>query len=151
MTERNSRLLNTALDGLAEDRAAHLLHEIERCRGLSDIHQSTLRDIVMKAFPALHAKAALQAAEMVAEETGGDILATERGLRKRQAELKHIQEEELPDVARQIGEALAMGDISENAELDAARERESRLKESAKEIMEELKRVKVVDPSTVDA
>lgn len=150
MTERNSRLLNTALEGLNEERAAHLMHEIERCRGLSDIHQSTLRDIVMKAFPTLQAKAALQAAEM-AEESGGEILATEAGLRKRQGELKHIQEEELPDVAKQIGEALAMGDISENAELDAARERESRLKEAAKEIMDELKRVKVVDPATVDS
>ena len=150
MTERNSRLLNTAIDGLNEERAAHLQHEIERCRGLSDIHQSTLRDIILKAFPTLQAKAALQAAEM-GEESGGEILATARGLRKRQGELKHIQEEELPDVARQIGEALAMGDVSENAELDAARERESRLKEAAKEIMEELKRVKVIDPATVDA
>ncbi|MBZ0137929.1 MAG: GreA/GreB family elongation factor [Planctomycetes bacterium] len=150
MTERNSRLLNTALDGLNEERAAHLMHEIERCRGLSDIHQSTLRDIVMKAFPALQARAALQAAEM-GEEAGGEILATNRGLRKRQGELKRIQEDELPDVAKQIGEALAMGDVSENAELDAARERESRLKEAAKEIMEELKRVRVVDPTEVDA
>jgi transcription elongation factor GreA len=151
MTERNSRLLTTALDGLSEDRAAHLLHEVERCRGLSDIHQSTLRELIMKAFPALQAKAALTAAEMHDEETGGEILATEVGLRKRQGELKHIQEEELPDVAKQIGEALAMGDVSENAELDAARERESRLKEAAKEIMDELKRVKVIDPATVDA
>ena len=150
MTERNSRLLNTALDGLNEERAAHLMHEIERCRGLSDIHQSTLRDIVMKAFPTLQAKAALQAADM-GEEAGGEILATEAGLRKRQGELKHIQEEELPETAKQIGEALAMGDVSENAELDAAREKESRLKEAAKEIMEELKRVKVVDLATVDA
>ncbi|MCB9895783.1 MAG: GreA/GreB family elongation factor [Planctomycetes bacterium] len=151
MTERNSRLLTTAMDGLNEDRAAHLLHEVERCRGLSDIHQSTLRELIMKAFPALQAKAALTAAEMHDEEGSGEILATEAGLRKRQAELKNIQEEELPDVAKQIGEALAMGDVSENAELDAARERESRLKEAAKEIMDELKRVKVIDPATVDA
>lgn len=150
MTERNSRLLTTALEGLSEDRAAHLLHEVERCRGLSDIHQSTLRELIMKAFPALQAKA-LTAAEMHEEEGSGEIMATERGLRKRQGELKHIQEEELPDVAKQIGEALAMGDVSENAELDAARERESRLKEAAKEIMDELKRVKVIDPATVDA
>ncbi len=73
------------------------------------------------------------------------------GLRKRQAELKRIQEEELPDVAKQIGEALAMGDISENVELDAARERVARLKEAAKGIMEELKRVRVLGPEDVDA
>ncbi|MCA8911061.1 MAG: GreA/GreB family elongation factor [Planctomycetes bacterium] len=151
MTERNSRLMTTALEGLNEDRAAHLLHEVERCRGLSDIHQTSLRELILKTFPALQAKAALTAADMHEEEGSGEILATEAGLRKRQGELKHIQEEELPDVAKQIGEALAMGDVSENAELDAARERESRLKEAAKEIMDELKRVKVIDPATVDA
>jgi transcription elongation factor GreA len=148
MTERNSRLLTTALEGLTDERAGHLLHEINRCRGLSDIHSHTLREVVLRAFPTLQAKAGMHAGEAV--EEGGEILATETGLRKRQAELKRIQEEELPDVARQIGEALAMGDVSENAELDAARERESRLKESAKEIMDELKRVRVVAPDEID-
>ncbi|MBX3460874.1 MAG: GreA/GreB family elongation factor [Planctomycetes bacterium] len=150
MTERNSRLLTTALDGLSDDRAAHLLHEVNRCRGLSDIHNSTLREVIFKSFPTLQAKTSLRAAEL-AEQEAGEILATQAGLRKREGELKRIQEEELPDVARQIGEALAMGDISENAELDAARERESRLKEAAKEIMEELKRVRVVTPDEFDA
>jgi len=151
MTERNSRLLATAIEGIGEERAAHLLHEIDRCRGLSDIHNGTLREILLRSFPNLQAKkAAAQAAEIEAEG-GGEIVATTNGLRKRQAELKRIQEEELPDVAKQIGEALAMGDISENAELDAAREREARLKEAAKGIMEELKRVRVLGPEDVDA
>ncbi len=149
MTERNSRLLTTALEGLSEERAGHVLHAINRCRGLSDIHHGTLRDLVLRAYPTLQAKAA-QRTQDTDEEEAAEILATENGLRKRQAELKRIQEEELPDVARQIGEALAMGDVSENAELDAARERESRLKESAKQIMEELKRVRVVAPEEVD-
>ncbi|MCC7509046.1 MAG: GreA/GreB family elongation factor [Planctomycetes bacterium] len=149
MTERNSRLLTTALRGLSDERAGHVLHEVNRCRGLSDIHNSALRDVILKTFPALQAKVAVRAAEM-AEEESGEILATEDGRRKREGDLKRIQEEELPDVARQIGEALAMGDISENAELDAARERESRLKEAAKEIMDELKRVRVVAPEEID-
>lgn len=150
MTERNSRLLSTAIEGIHEERAGHLLHEIDRCRGLSDIHNGTLREILLRSFPNLQAKkAAAQAAEVEAEG-GGEILATTNGLRKRQAELKRIQEEELPDVAKQIGEALAMGDISENAELDAAREREARLKEAAKGIMEELKRVRVLESTDVD-
>lgn len=152
MTERKSRLMTTVLENTTQERAAHLLHEVERCRGLSDAHSGTLRDLIMKAFPELQIKAskALQAADM-ADEEGGEILATEAGLRKRRGELKDIQEEQLPDVAKAIGEALAMGDVSENAELDAAREKESRLKEQAKQIMEELKRVKVIDPAGVDA
>ncbi|MCC6465967.1 MAG: GreA/GreB family elongation factor [Planctomycetes bacterium] len=151
MTERQSRMLATVLEGLSEDRAAHLLHEIERCRGLSDIHSAALRDQVGRVFPSLQSRAALKAAEAIEEEAGREILATANGLRKRQAELKRIQEEDLPEVAKAIGEALAMGDISENAELDAAREKEARLKEQAKEIMDELKRVKVIEPESVDA
>lgn len=151
MTERKSRLMSTVLSETSEERAAHLLHEVERCRGLSDAHSSTLRDMIMKAFPKLQVKAskALQAAEME-EEGAAEILATGAGRRKRQGELKRIQEEELPEVAKQIGEALAMGDISENAELDAAREKEGRLKDQAKQIMEELKRVRVVEPEEVN-
>lgn len=150
MTERNSRLLTTALEGISEDRAAHMLHEIDRCRGLSDVHHGTLREILLRGFPNLQAKKAAAAEAFAEAEGAGEVLATPNGLRKRQAELKRIQEEELPDVAKQIGEALAMGDISENAELDAAREREARLKEAAKDIMEELKRVKVMQPEDVD-
>jgi len=151
MTERQSRLLSTAIEGINEDRAAHLLHEVDRCRGLSDIHNGTLREILLHTFPNLQAKRAASAASELDAETGGEILATQNGLRKRQGELKRIQEEELPDVAKQIGEALAMGDISENAELDAAREREARLKEAAKGIIEELKRVRIFASEDVDA
>ncbi|MDC1141828.1 GreA/GreB family elongation factor [Planctomycetota bacterium] len=150
MTERQSRLLTTVIDGLDEKRASHVLHEINTCRGLSDIHSQTLNDILARAFPTLAAKNRL-ATEDLDDEDQGEILATDNGLRKRRDELKHIQEEDLPEVGKQIGEALAMGDISENAELDAAREKEGRLKEHAREIMEELKRVKVVDPSEIDA
>ena len=149
MTEKQSRLLTTSLEGLNAEKAGHLLHEIERCRGLSDIHSSSLRDVLMRRFPNL--KAAKQVAEEGHDEPGREeILATRNGLRKREDELRRIQDEELPDVAKQIGEALAMGDISENAELDAARERESRLKAHAKEIMDELRRVRVVEPEEYD-
>ncbi|GIK52516.1 MAG: GreA/GreB family elongation factor [Planctomycetaceae bacterium] len=150
MTDRQGRLLQAAIAGRDEDSASHLLHAIKRSRWLSETHLSTLRDVITRAFPAL-----LQREEKLVplgqiEEAEG-ILATANGRRKREDELRRVQEEDLPAVAKQIGEALAMGDISENAELDAAREKESRLKERAKEIMEELKRVKVVSADEVDA
>ncbi|KAA0214888.1 hypothetical protein EDM80_06065 [bacterium] len=150
MTDRQGRLLQTAIAGRDEESASHLLHAIKRSRWLSETHLGTLRDVITRAFPAL-----LQREEKLVplgqiEEAEG-ILATANGRRKREDELRRLQEEDLPAVAKQIGEALAMGDISENAELDAAREKESRLKERAKEIMEELKRVKVVSADEVDS
>ncbi len=150
MTERQSRLLTTVLDGLDEKRASHVLHEINTCRGLSDIHSQTLNDIVARAYPTLAAKAHLDT-EDLDDEDHGEILATDNGRRRRAAELKHVQEVDLPEIGVLIGEALAMGDISENAELDAAREKEGRLKEAARDMMEELKRIRVVDPTEIDA
>ncbi|CAG0928275.1 Transcription elongation factor GreA [Planctomycetaceae bacterium] len=150
LTERQGRLLQASLVNKDEEAASHLLHAIKRSRWLSETHFATLRDVITKQFPAL-----LQREEKLIPlgqiEEAESVMATAGGRRKREEELRRVQEEELPSVAKQIGEALAMGDISENAELDAARERESRLKEKAKEIIEELKRVKVVSPDEIDA
>lgn len=150
LTERQGRLLQSAIAGKDEESASHVLHAIKRSRWLSETHLGTLRDVITKMFPALLQKEEKFIPLGQIEEAEG-ILATAGGRRRREAELQKLQEEELPAVAKQIGEALAMGDISENAELDAAREKESRLKERAKEIIEELKRVKVVNADEIDA
>lgn len=150
LTERQGRLLQAALAGKDDEAAGHVLHAIKRARWLSETHLGTLRDVITKMFPALLQKEEKFVPLGQIEEAEG-ILATAGGRRRREAELQKLQEEELPAVAKQIGEALAMGDISENAELDAAREKESRLKERAKEIIEELKRVKVVNADEIDA
>lgn len=149
LAERQGRLLAEALRDVGEDRAGHLLHAVKRCRALSDTHSAMLNDVITKAYPALMQREDKFAA-LARGEASLDILATQAGRRKREEELRRVQEEELPAVAKQIGEALAMGDISENAELDAAREREGRLKERARDIIDELKRVRVVETDDVD-
>ncbi len=150
LTERQGRLLQAAVAGKDEETAGHLLHAVKRSRWLSETHLGTLRDVITRLFPAL-----LQREEKLVAlgqiEEAEHITATAGGRRRREEELRNLQEVELPAVAKQIGEALAMGDISENAELDAARETESRLKERAKDMIAELKRVKVINPADIDA
>ena len=123
------------------------------------LHAFVLRSAVAHGRFTLHGLAAARAADGVADIiTGADV--TRLGTLPCLGMLDNADGSTpyvppypvLPlDRVRHVGEALAMGDVSENAELDAARERESRLKEAAKEIMDELKRVKVIDPATVDA
>ena len=50
---------------------------------------------------------------------------TAPGLQRLEEELRHLKSTERPSIIRQIAEARAHGDLSENAEYHAARERQS--------------------------
>ncbi len=50
---------------------------------------------------------------------------TKEGLQKLKDELDHLKRVERPDISRQIGEARDKGDLSENAEYDAAKDRQA--------------------------
>jgi transcription elongation factor GreA len=53
------------------------------------------------------------------------VMLTREGLEKLQNELKYLKEVERPEVAQKIREALAFGDLSENAEYAAAKDRQA--------------------------
>jgi len=81
----------------------------------------------------------------------GIIYTTEAGLRLIQASLNHIVEEEIPAVAKQIGEAASHGDLSENSEWTAALEKRDQLASRATTMESELKQAKVIDLDMADS
>lgn len=84
--------------------------------------------------------------------TGPDKLpVTVRGKALLDAELKKLMLEERPAVIRAIEEARAQGDISENAEYDAAKERQSMIEGRIAEIQSKIATAEVVDTSTIKA
>jgi transcription elongation factor GreA len=62
-------------------------------------------------------------------------------------ELKQLKSEERPAVIRAIAEARAHGDLSENAEYHAAREKQSFIEGRVKELESVLARAEVIDPA----
>ncbi len=76
------------------------------------------------------------------------IYTTEEGRRRVQSQLQHIIDEEIPAVARQIGEAAAHGDLSENSEWTAALEKRDQLASRATTLESELKRARIIDLDT---
>ncbi|MGR3724046.1 transcription elongation factor GreA [Abyssibius alkaniclasticus] len=75
------------------------------------------------------------------------IPLTARGFAKLEAELKHLKSSERPAIIRAIAEAREHGDLSENAEYHAARERQSFVEGRIKELEGILGLADVIDVS----
>ncbi len=72
---------------------------------------------------------------------------TASGFQRLQEELKHLKGSERPAVIRAIAEARDHGDLSENAEYHAARERQSFIEGQIGEIEDRISRAEVIDAS----
>ena len=64
-------------------------------------------------------------------------------------ELRRLKSEDRPSIIQQIAEARAHGDISENAEYHAAKERQGLIEARIKDLEIKLGRAQVVDPATL--
>lgn len=69
------------------------------------------------------------------------------GLEKLKEELKRFKNIERPDVIQAIAEARALGDLSENAEYQAAREKQSFIEGKIAELDSKISRAEVIDIS----
>lgn len=66
-------------------------------------------------------------------------------------ELKRLMHDERPRVIKAIEEARAQGDISENAEYDAAKERQSLIEGRIADIQHKLATAEVIDPKSLNS
>ncbi|WP_297724505.1 transcription elongation factor GreA [Limnohabitans sp. Rim8] len=79
------------------------------------------------------------------------IPITKRGSELLKAELHRLKTVERPSVIAAIAEARAQGDLSENAEYEAAKDRQGFIEGRIQEVEGKLSAAQVIDPSSVDA
>ena len=79
------------------------------------------------------------------------IPLTVRGAELLREELQRLKHVERPAVITAIAEARAQGDLSENAEYDAARERQAFVEGRIAEIESKLSNAQIIEPRLVDA
>ena len=79
------------------------------------------------------------------------VLITAKGAERLQAELKNLKSVERPKVIAAIAEARSHGDLSENAEYDAAKEQQGFIEGRIKELEGQLGVAEVIDPSKLNA
>lgn len=76
---------------------------------------------------------------------------TEEGLQKLQDELDHLKSIERPNISKQIAEARDKGDLSENAEYDAAKDAQGLLELKISKIQEKLANARIIDETKLDS
>jgi len=75
---------------------------------------------------------------------------TKEGLDKMKAELEQLETVERPKITQQIAEARDKGDLSENAEYDAAKEAQGMLEMRISKLKDVIATSKIIDESQLD-
>jgi len=78
------------------------------------------------------------------------VYLTEEGLKKLKDELDRLVNVERPNISKQIAEARDKGDLSENAEYDAAKEAQGLLEMRINKLQETVRYARIIDPNDID-
>lgn len=76
---------------------------------------------------------------------------TEEGLKNLKGEVKQLESVERPKITQQIAEARDKGDLSENAEYDAAKEAQGMLEARIAKLKDQLANARLIDDTNIDA
>lgn len=78
------------------------------------------------------------------------VYITEDGLQKLKRELEQLTKVERPSISQQIAEARDKGDLSENAEYDAAKEAQGMLELKISKLEDQIAKARIIDESKID-
>jgi len=78
------------------------------------------------------------------------IYITEEGLEKLNAELEDLKNVKRPEIIQSLKEARALGDLSENAEYDAARNEQAQIEARIKQLEKMLENVSIISEVSTD-
>ena len=79
-----------------------------------------------------------------------EILLTEEGYKKMEAELEKLKTETRAEIAERIKVALGFGDLSENSEYDEAKNAQAENEDKIVELEAKLRFAKIIDDSEID-
>ncbi len=78
------------------------------------------------------------------------IYVTQEGLKKLKENLEQLINIERPKISKQIGEAIEKGDITENAEYDAAKDAQGLLEAKIASLKNKIAHARIIDKSKID-
>jgi transcription elongation GreA/GreB family factor len=123
----------------SEEQAREMLEALNRAGGLEDHRRSLVKEALLMKFPELRAPAREY------------LYATPEAIEARRKEIQHLKSVELPANAEQMRAAKEHGDLSENFEYHAARQRHEYLSARIATIADELSRTRPLDATKIEA
>ncbi|MDR4508426.1 MAG: transcription elongation factor GreA [Candidatus Brocadiaceae bacterium] len=136
--------IDYALKILSDTNAETIYNVVSRTKGLEDSFKMGIESAVRDRFPDIIVKTGDSSPDE------NKIYVTKEGYEKRQNEFDHLMHVEFPENASDLGEAISLGDLRENAEYKAARERQAMLVEKAERMKAELQKVVLIEPHTIN-
>ena len=125
------------LSGAKIDEASRIRDAVGKSGTLTVFEKTNFMRIIEHYFPDL------------AEAKPDIVYTTHAALQRKQDELEQILTVEIPENKKEIGRAREFGDLSENFEYKAAKEKQDQLYERAKAIEADLLRVKLIEPDSM--
>jgi transcription elongation GreA/GreB family factor len=119
------------------DHAQKAIDMLDHTRYLEDYRRDRWKNVIRMRIPDLKKK----------EDW---IFSTKDAFERKRSELEHLIKVELPLNRKAVGEAAAHGDLKENHEYKAARERQDYLINRVSQLQAELGRVRILEPGQID-
>ena len=138
MFDKGGLAIRIVLNDQNEEQARKLIENLERYGGLEEYRREILRDAVLTKYSSLR------------EPQAEPVYATPEMFEKKRAELDHLVKVAIPENSKAIQVAREMGDLRENFEYKAARQRAEYLSARVGELRSEMSRVRLLDPAAVD-
>ncbi|OPX18569.1 hypothetical protein BXT86_00440 [candidate division WOR-3 bacterium 4484_100] len=120
------------------DEAKHIAETVKKSSILSEHQKNDMLRIIEYHFPQFFEK----------EEEF--IWTTKSALIKKKKELEHLLKVEIPENKKEISRAREFGDLSENFEYKAAKEKQDQLYQKVRIIEEQLRKARVLDPENIN-
>ncbi|NRA75282.1 MAG: transcription elongation factor GreA, partial [Planctomycetes bacterium] len=137
-------LLNRILDQGTIADAREIYIQSTGSRSLSASNLEKVKAIILRKFPKALAGQRFRTSVSASDSA---IYSTQMGMDKVRSELEQIRNVKLPEIFEAIGDAAALGDLSENAEFTSAIEERENLNRRVLELQGELDRARLIDPT----
>lgn len=138
-------VLDTFIDTADPDTILRIFTFIDDVKDLDPADKMKLRSHIVDKYPELKFFGDTEKTVI----TRG-LMVTVAKFEEKQRQLAHIMEVEVPLNSKEIGFALSLGDLRENAEYKAAKEKQEILNSTVAKLKDEIERAQLFDPKTVN-